>query len=248
MNLLVCIDDTDTLETRGTGHLAEELRHELEKRFNVNTTNISRHQLFVNEKIPYTSHNSTMCFTLESDGNHYDDIIEFSASFLEEESAQGSDPGLCVAMKEKLSNTDLLIDFGLRARTSVLTKTEAYSLASQLGIHLSEHGGTGDGVIGALAGIGLRIFGNNGRFRGWIKIEDDDRLISAGDVCSKYNISGVKESEGDCLLLSDMIFLEGKVKTILVDGREILPVKRVSGNVLYKYKNISRKEIKELTD
>jgi len=58
------------------------------------------------------------------------------------------------------------MECGRRATCSVLTKKEAYPLAEKLGIHLSEHGGTGDGVVGALAESGLRMTGNHCRFRG----------------------------------------------------------------------------------
>ena len=46
---------------------------------------------------------------------------------------------------------------------------DAYLLAEQFPeLSLSEHGGTGDGVIGALAGVGLRLSGSDGRIKGKI--------------------------------------------------------------------------------
>ena len=54
-------------------------------------------------------------------------------------------------------------------------------------------GGSHNGVIGALAGIGLRMTGNRGRFRCGYLIQDNDRVISPKDLCLKYNIDGVRE-------------------------------------------------------
>ena len=69
------------------------------------------------------------------------------------------------------------IDFGYRAKQVVLTKSNAYKLAKKLDIHLSEHGGSGQGVIGALAGVALRLTANDGRF--WRKIKSKTQMRSA---------------------------------------------------------------------
>ena len=51
MELLVCIDDTDTLETKGTGHLAQNLCQQLECRGWGTCAPITRHQLYVHPDI-----------------------------------------------------------------------------------------------------------------------------------------------------------------------------------------------------
>lgn len=78
-------------------------------------------------------------------------------------------PGLCILEMSRLSGREELIRFGRRAKGEVLTKAEAYDLAGRYGIRLSEHGGSGDGVIGALAGCALRLEGRDGRFRGQLE-------------------------------------------------------------------------------
>jgi hypothetical protein len=241
MKIFICIDDTDNLDSKGTGHLADELRLQLENKFQIETTKITRHQLFVHENIPYTSHNSTMCFTAEIKEKHYADIISHSIDFLKERSAEGSDPGLCVAIEERIADKSSLMDFGRRATCSVLTKTEAYQLAETLGIHLSEHGGTGGGIIGALAGIGLRMTGNHGRFRGGHPISDEDQTITPKALCRKYAIDEVRDCVSGRVVDSGMISLEGKVKTILLDGLSVLPVVRTADA---SWRNLTKDEIK----
>lgn len=71
------------------------------------------------------------------------------------------------SMLNEILDPKRLIEFGKMAKQAVTNKQAAYDLARETGIHLSEQGGTGDGVIGAIAGIGLRLSGNDGRYCGW---------------------------------------------------------------------------------
>lgn len=65
MNYVICIDDTDNLESKGTGSIAEELKGILEDEFGARTSFVSRHQLLLHQNIAYTSHNSSMAFRCE---------------------------------------------------------------------------------------------------------------------------------------------------------------------------------------
>ena len=111
MKLLIAIDDTDSLESRGTVRLAQIMIEEIEQmRWGI-CSRVTRHQLFVHEDISYTSHNSAMCFEAEIDKNRYDDLIVFGMRFLETESEKGSDPGFCVVIMDNGINTDILTAF-----------------------------------------------------------------------------------------------------------------------------------------
>ena len=224
MKILVCIDDTDTLETMGTGKLSQILVDAIQERHWGTCSAISRHQLFVHEDIPYTSHNSAMCFSMDFTGE-IGELIQFGARFLETKSAIGSDPGLCVANLDNGLHRNELIDFGLRAKQTVLSKKKAYDLAKTAGVHLSEHGGTGDGVIGALAGIGLRLSGNDGRFRGWGQFGAAGALTTAKALCSKPFIDAVAARDGERLPPDTRIMLgTDKVKTIMAENQQVVIV------------------------
>ena len=224
MRVLVCIDDTDNIDSKGTGALATMLAQTIEERGWGKSSGITRHQLLVHPDIPYTSHNSSMCFQAEIDGGYLDTLINYASEFLALESAEGSDPGLCVALPDQISKPELLIAFGHQAKETVVTKQHAYSLAKELGIHLSEHGGTGQGVIGALAGAGLRLSGNDGRFKGKIKIKTEHDVITVKDICARANIDLVKSLEGTILGAEDLIRLGETVKTVLLEGKAVLLV------------------------
>ncbi|MBQ2697091.1 MAG: hypothetical protein IJF59_00310, partial [Clostridia bacterium] len=145
-------DDTDNLESPGTGHLLNDFLLTLPDSFDF----ISRHQLYVSPDVPYTSHNSSMCALVKGELST-GELIARASAFLEERLAPGADPGLCVADMARLAAPERLVAWGYRAKKEVLTKDDAYWLAEQCGVHLSEHGGTGQGVVGALAAVGLRL-------------------------------------------------------------------------------------------
>src|SRR6185503_7864697 len=56
-----------------------------------------------------------------------------------------------------------VIEFGRRCQRELVTQAEARDLAERSGIRLEGLGGTEDGVIGALAAVGLLASGNDGR-------------------------------------------------------------------------------------
>lgn len=246
MKIYLSIDDTDNLDSPGSGQLAEVLANELHDLGLVSTySSITRHQLFVHEDIPYTSHNSSMCFSAATDGNNLPEIIGFAKKFLKTSSAPGSDPGLCVATNEKSLDRESLIAFGLKAKKTVLTKDEAYSLAQKTGLHLSEHGGTGDGIVGALAGVGLRLHGNDGRIRGWLKLGKSGDINSATSLCSHPLVDDVVDEKGVVLPeYAQVILTEEKLKTVLVNHRQVIPVVRSHTSSSPIWTTLSKSEVK----
>jgi len=92
MNLLSGIDDTDHLESRGTGYHVRQLANWLAENRPAAPNGITRHQLLVDPQIPYTSHNSSACLSVETE--NAEDGWEACREYLLRESAIGSDVGL----------------------------------------------------------------------------------------------------------------------------------------------------------
>jgi len=92
MNLLSGIDDTDHLESRGTGYHVRQLANWLAENRLAAPNGITRHQLLVDPQIPYTSHNSSACLSVETE--NAEDGWEACREYLLRESAIGSDVGL----------------------------------------------------------------------------------------------------------------------------------------------------------
>ena len=229
MRILISIDDTDNLESPGTGALASQIAEELESNGWGKSSYVTRHQLLVHPDIPYTSHNSAMCFSADIENECLEQIISHSSTFLARESAAGSDPGLCVAVIDDLPESDELIRFGRSAKETVLTKEAAYNLARRSGIHLSEHGGTGQGVIGALAGAGLRLGGNDGRLKGQLTFTVPGGVVSVAALRARDDVDAVRALDGSCVDSQDVVRLGDKVKTVLLDGNAVLMVVPAEG-------------------
>ena len=158
VEILIGIDDTDNPTSPGTGRLARDLCQELVKR-GLKSLGVTRHQFLVDSSIPYTSHNSGACIAVESD-----DIreVEFAFDYIACISAKGSDPGVCIALSNEVSEE--VFNFGLTAQERILQIELSFELARNNNIKLRGLGGNCLGVIGALASVGLRSRGNDGRF------------------------------------------------------------------------------------
>jgi hypothetical protein len=245
MKIYISIDDTDNKTSCGSGQLAEDLAHHFQKLNLIQSSSgITRHQLFFDCRIPYTSHNSSMCFSTSIEKHRLKNLISTAEQFLTQRSAPGSDPGLCVFAELDSKRANSLIEFGHRAKTSVCTKDEAYTLAEQTSVHLSEHGGTGDGIIGALAGAGLRLAGSDGRFRGWLNLGPEGSCLTVSEICTHPSIEAVTDDLGNSLSSETPIYLsDSRIKTIRQSKRRILPVKK-SVNGTTRWATLTRKEIK----
>ncbi|MBY9081484.1 hypothetical protein KIH86_12295 [Paenibacillus sp. HN-1] len=232
MRIIVSIDDTDDITTKGskgTGDLAQHLARTVKEMGWGTSSRITRHQLLLHEDIPYTSHNSSMCFEAEIEPRYLQDLIRFSSLYLASESEPKADPGLCIAVVEQLADVKPLIDFGYRAKREVLTKDDAYRLAAGLGIHLTEHGGTGQGVIGALAGAGLRLGGNDGAFKSRHKVGQPGEVLTAARLRDLAKVDAVQDPDGRLLEDHEPVMLGQMVKSILSGGRAVIPVQRDEG-------------------
>jgi tRNA(Ile2) C34 agmatinyltransferase TiaS len=156
---LIGIDDTDNDISPGTGQLARRLAAEIEQR-GATLLGITRHQFLLDDRIACSSHNSGACLALEWGKPQSD--LEFAIDLIGQWSAEGSDPGICIAGSNEVPREAM--DWGWAATREVLTRDQATALAKRLDMCLRPLGGSGDGIIGALASVGLRADGNEGRF------------------------------------------------------------------------------------
>ena len=243
MRILVSIDDTDNLYSPGTGELAAEIARMIRTMNWGETFFVTRHQLLVHPDIPYTSHNSSMCFAADVDPACLEGLIAEAGEFLRREAAPGSDPGLCVVRQDSLGDGQALLDFGLAAKARVLRKEEAYVLAGASNIHLSEHGGTGLGVIGALAGAGLRFSGNDGRMRGRLTLGQGPLSVQA--LRAHRDVDVVQTPSGEVVPDTQRVSLGTRVKTVLRGGRSTLLVMADPSCAEAPWRTCSNEELKD---
>lgn len=159
MLLYVGLDDTDNHDSRGTGRLARTIAEHLASAFRV--LGVTRHQLLVDPRVPYTSHNSSACVLLETEtAPDLPALFAQVRALMLADFQAGSDPGLCVTVAVPPE----VRRFGARAKAEVVEQAEARQLADAHGLLLAGLGGTEGGVIGALAAVGLAAEGDDGRY------------------------------------------------------------------------------------
>ncbi|MBN2473090.1 MAG: hypothetical protein JXB62_00680 [Pirellulales bacterium] len=181
--IYVGIDDTDTYDAPGTNQFARALAAELSDHYRCML--IVRHQLLQDPRVPCTKHNSAASMLLLPHDGARDSAItdQIIASligavrrFVQRRFVQGSDPGFCVTAGVPQAVTA----FGRSCQRELVTQQQARRLAGRYGVHLEGCGGTNDGVIGALAAVGLVAEGDDGRV---VQIGDwPDSLAGPQDV------------------------------------------------------------------
>jgi len=221
MQVFIGIDDTDTLGAdRGTGKLARWLEKELPE--GCGMWGVLRQQLLVHEDIPYTSHNSAACVIVDvPDVTLVDPLISRTVNHVEAHALEGSDPGLCVVY-EKDPALSRLAEFGRRCTSRVVNQAEALRAAS--GVHLSGHGGTNDGIIGAAAAVGLTAQGWSGRFIEYGRLRDFPERISVSEL-ERSNMLVVAVDRDDRVPApNDLVYTRGWLRPRLWGDRAVVLV------------------------
>jgi hypothetical protein len=222
MKIYIGLDDTDNLDCDyGTGKVGRWLGDELPA--DCRLWGVVRQQLLVDDAIPYTSHNSSACLIVESsrNGDLLHELTDRAVKHLERHAVAGSDPGLCVAA-EGAPGLDGLMGFGLSCTRSVMSQKDA--LQACQGVHLSGHGGSNDGIIGAAAAVGLTAAGWYGRF---IEFGLLRRLPSElrVDELEEHGIR-VMGMDRDAFVPKpgDRVLTQNWVRPRLLGGQPVLPV------------------------
>jgi hypothetical protein len=235
MRIYVGFDDTDTEHAdRGTGKLARWFASQIPD--SCRMVGVLRQQLLVHESVPYTSHNSAACVVIDSpDGSFLGEIVERAVEHVEQFYLEGSDPGICAAIEDDPAMSDLM-NFGRDCTCKVVRQKDAISAARQ--VHISGHGGTQDGIIGAAAAVGLTASGWSGRF-----IEFGDlRNLPDEVLVSDLNTVGIEvvsmERDANVPAPDDTVITNGWLRPRLLGYHPALFVTPLGEN---KWKNIYRK-------
>jgi hypothetical protein len=221
MRIYIGFDDTDTTDSnRGTGKLARWFENELPH--SCCLWGVVRQQLLLDPSIPYTTHNSSACAIVET-SNHcsIDDSVSRAVDHIEHHFIPGSDPGLCVVSEDN-PTLSRLIRFGRACTKRVVIQKEA--LQAAMGAHLSGHGGTKDGIIGAAAAVGLTAHGWGGRFIEFGRLRDFPERVFVSDL-EQSGIAVVSvDRDSQIPAPEDVVNTKGWLRPRLWGGKPGLPV------------------------
>ncbi|HVO67819.1 MAG TPA: hypothetical protein VMT12_15185 [Syntrophales bacterium] len=221
MRAYIGFDDTDSHDSEfGTGKIARRFEKILPE--GCCMWGVVRQQLLFDERIPYTSHNSSACVVVDfPDASLKNDLLSRAVNHIEHESAPGSDPGLCFAC-EGDSALIKLISFGHLCATQIMTQKAALQAAS--GVHLSGHGGSNDGIIGAAAAVGLTASGWSGRFIEFAGLRSFPDMVTVSELEQR----GIRivSLDRDAMIPhpEDMVYTKGWLRPRLWGQMPILPV------------------------
>ncbi len=246
MHYYIGIDDTDNLESRGTGHRARQLGTMLQEAGIASLISITRHQLLVHKDIPYTSHNSSACLLMDCDPAKEAELITFCRDFLLRESAPGSDAGLCIASSAVINQG--IENWGKNAKKIVLNKHLAHELANLHHIFLEGLTGEKIGVIGALAAVGLRHAGNDGRVLWLPLLRETEGFFTSMELKNRLTVDKITTKEGIEISNNDTIKAVNWIRPVMRDKEITLIVEQADDHEQYKWQHVPKEYIKSISN
>lgn len=225
MLIHIGIDDTDTLDSPGTNQLARAIARALPP--GATPVIALRHQLLFDPRVPFTSHNGCASLLVQCAPDvDAGTLLPIIREIMRARYVPGSDPGLCVAQ----AVPDSITDFGRRAQRDLVSQREARALAERAGVHLEGLGGTEDGVIGALAAVGLLASGEDGRVvdrAGW---EWPDPFIGVQSVAAvrARGVDEIRDAATNQPVDTGVIDLGKRLRPSYRGGRVVLYVEAVA--------------------
>jgi hypothetical protein len=82
--------------------------------------------------------------------------------------------------------------------------------------------------------VGLRITGNDGRFKGHFRIDAADGIVTPMEIRQQTHVEVVKTIEGAVLKDHEKIRLGTKVKAVLMAGKSTLLVSEIDGDIKWE--------------
>lgn len=225
--ILIGIDDTDIVGSKGTSQLAKAIVHELAQDWICER--IVRHQLLEDQRIPCTTKNGCASILIQPrSGMAVDDeqlllLIHQIREVMKRWYLKGSDPGLCVCPYDQVDPA--IVKFGYRCQFEIVTQAEAIALADEYEIHLEGLGGSNGGLIGALAAIGLGYNGNDGRV---VQIGEWSEDLVGRQAITTIQSRGVQVTniDNDESLSDGYVVLDTKLRPNMRDQRLVLFVQK----------------------
>lgn len=247
MFYLIGIDGTDSPSVNGgedTASLGIRLGLLLQERRFGRMLAVTRHQLLRRDALPFTAENQACCLLVEADADARRDIELTSREFILRQSAPASDPGFALAA---WSNLSAAVDtWGQQAKYLRLQRDAAMQLARAHDISLAGFQGNGNGVIGALAAVGLRSSGNDGQFAWLPGLESLKGTLTLPALLNYCAIDRVENLRGRTPFDRDLIHLGEAPVVLLRGGQSLLLLHSCAGEDVNQWRVYSPVELAEV--
>ena len=246
MRFLIGVDDTDNPRTSSTGLIAQRLGLQMQGAGLGKLEAITRHQLLFSPQVPCTTRNSAICITFETDASRRSEIEMACRSFILREYCSGADAGFALASWAQV--TPEVYTWARLAKTRVLAREEALQAARSAKIAITGLTGSGNGIIGALAAIGLRYRGNDGRFL-WIpNINQLSGIYTYSELMQIAPFERIETLRGRAPRSDEKIDVGKWIRPVLRDGRCVLLVEEERENPDFAWHLLGMEEVRKLSD
>ena len=223
------VDDTDSPSSKGTGYLTRELCKEIEANNLGKVINITRHQLFVSEKIKYTNRNKSACIEVNTTNLH--ELLNFCKEYVLRYAEPKANPVIISCLASEVS--EAAIEFGKKAKSHVMNLKQAEVVLKNEGFNVVYIKKNKNGLVGALAAIGLRATGNDGRVI-WVNGHELIGLVGqylAGEVYCETHVDSIKTIDGFKVPINAHINFDNiLIKPVFKENAVTLIVEELSEN------------------
>lgn len=244
MFFLIGIDDTDSTTSEDTGRHACRLGELIQERGHGRLVSITRHQLLRHPDIYYTTANTSACLLVDATKEARRDLELTCREFLRRFSAPASDPGFALAAWRDVSPE--VVNWGKQAKHLKHFRSSALELAKLNNISCAGFHGSGSGVIGALAAIGLYFSGNDGRFIWLPGLDKLNGTLTLPMLLNTCYIDRVENLRGRRPLERDLIYLGDTPTPVLRDGRVLLLLEGAGRESPHQWRVYSPEELEKI--
>jgi hypothetical protein len=247
MRFLIGLDDTDNPRTSSTGDLARRLGFFLEQSGLGKLESVTRHQLLLSSQVPCTSDNSAICVTFEADASRRSEIEMTCRSFILREYSSGANAGFALASWAQI--TAEVYTWARTVKTYVIERQEALQMARSARISTTGLTGSGKGVIGALAAIGLRFRGDDGRFI-WVPNIHmlHPGIYTSAEIMGIAPFDRIENLRGRAPRPEDKIEIGEWIRPILREGRCVLLAEENRDNLSGPWHLLGMDDVRKLSE
>ena len=206
---------------------------------------ISRHQLSRSEQIRCTSQNSSVCLEISLEATGAQELWQACRRALACLAAPGAQPGLCLAPMEAV--TESVQRFGQRCQQVPVGPADARRCVSS-GIWLTpvDQVEWAQGQIGALAAVGLRASGHDGRVIWLPGLRRLQGVITKEQLVTQHGIAGAVTLGGQPAGPQEKIKLGAWIRPVLRHGKPYLLIKKPRRGEDYEWELLGRAAVKAI--
>lgn len=222
---VVGVDDTDVEGAGGTGALVRALAERFVEEGLGEHLGVTRHELLDSPKVKRTTQNCAFAVELQTEKS-LNDVEDWVVRYVRQAAERRADPGIAILSRH--SDMPHVLAFGRRSQNEVMKLDDAGTFSAESNVRLRALGGKRAGSIGALAAVGLRAGGGDGRYVHLNGLRDLTGRMTAGQMrlaCPELTRI-LDEATGEPMDRDDMIDTGDWVRPRLSEGGPLVLARR----------------------